>query len=307
MKPTITLVDGYKDSGRSEVARTLAVHLDAYHFVGQLNTTPKEFVDAMSYALNDMQHVVIERSWQFEQFCKTIGQGCYIRSEHARMLDRLALARDGYVIKCMPDTSVILENAYTRHASSIDINHLVKQSHLWKDYPVTLPAHEFLDTMEPELLLGAVNTSCANAGPGIGMWNPENVYLIVGEKPKLKKTSPLAQHISFCDVEHHLSFWLSEQLHKNCIPEHKLYWINPVTTDGDWTNPDFIKLLKPLHIFSVGILAEEWCIKHELNTRRVPHPTYFKQFCPGEIYPLAGYLQYALAQPHLSSLTFNEN
>lgn len=294
MKPTITLVDGYKDSGRSAVARTLADHLEAVHFVADRGTTPSEYIDVMKFALNDIQHVVIERSWHFERFCKTIGQGSYIRPEHSRMLDRLALARDGYIIKCIPELDVMIKNAKARNAEDFELNHLTEQANLWQKYAVPLPTHEFVDTDEPELLLGAVNESCANDGPGIGMWNPGNVYLIVGERAKAKKKSGLIQGVSFCDVNNDLSFWLSKQLEDADIPEYKLYWINPIDINNDWTTDEFVKHLKPIYVFSIGKEAEDWCIKHELNTTRVAHPLYHRQFYNNHPYPLADYLSHEI-------------
>lgn len=296
MRPTITLVDGYKDGGRSEVARALADHLEAYHFIGTRSTTPGEYVQAMQLALDDIQPVVIERSWQFERYCLVIGKGSNIRTEHARMLDRLALARDGYLIKCCPPLEYILDIAAGRKATEAEIFQLAANCQAWTDFPVPLPVMSFEEVEDPELILGGISDISSNAGPGIGLWYPEHVIMLVGDSHgPSKQPYKVNLNIAFCDMAKiGSSFWLASQLEKRFIPEHKLYWVNAKNTDKTWADSSFYEKLKPTAVYAMGGVADQWCIRNDIKSVRVAHPQYQKRFHPHEPYDLIDRLAFQI-------------
>ena len=66
--------------------------------------------------------------------------------------------------------------------------------------------------------------------------------------------------------------------------------VNAIENDCGWTDHKFVDNLRPKHIFAIGVMAEEWCLKNNLTATRVVHPSYHRQFGRDETYLLAGIL-----------------
>jgi hypothetical protein len=205
------------------------------------------------------------------------------------MLDRIALGANGIIALCLGNQQMYLTHLDKKFSQEVQEAHSYWQSldtmglqrvtiSTWTDYGDDI-----------ELLMDKVLIhSGKNIGPGIGNWEPGTVVLLIGDRhgPSIQ---PYATNfnLAFCDMaKAGSSFWLSNQLEANKIPEHQLYWINAYDKDGVPTDPSFVRRLQPLAVLSMGDSAARWCQSNALAHESFTHPQYHKRFHFNEPYPL---------------------
>lgn len=302
----IIIFEGPDGAGKSVAAAAVAAALGVnvtHHgpFTGETQIGA-HYLDSMAPALNNAQHVVMDRAWFSEPIYGTVFRGGTnrITRVHERMLQRCAIARNALVVLCLPPLETCLSNYRSRKAQEY-LDNGAQLREVWHAYNMFTPSAgvdllRFDYTKTPTALLSRdirrlLTRQQFNNGPGIGAWRKSGlVTLLVGERMGEqifdgRKTDAEVPFVSFNRAG--CADWLTQQLESAGIPETALYWVNARNAAGVLTKPEFIRELQPARIIALGEEAHKWC-EHHAHIRHitVPHPQYWKRFCSKEPYPL---------------------
>lgn len=152
---------------------------------------------------------------------------------------------------------------------------------------INIPYVILTEDQDTQFWLNTLNDlrSQENIGPGVGNWNPENVVLMVGERPG--NEPPVTKKDYAFLSSKGSSAWLCKELDAANIIEPNIYWINAYNRNDEPTDASFVDILKPKAIYALGAYAGKWCSENAfLHHFTVAHPQYWKRFKSNKPYPL---------------------
>lgn len=244
-----------------------------------------DIVTAPIRAIRDRMH-------PSEKVYGTVIRGADDIGDNYRILERNLLSRKSILVICLPGFDQCLKVWKSRIdeefvKDSTKLGHIYDmysslRTHLpyirynWKTTSVKVLEQQILRMMDEEPV---------NKGPGIGSFKKGNILLIGDKVPRVD------QHERPFSWDKGSAPWFATQLEKRHIPERFLYWANSSTYTGLEIKSSYINLLKPSHIFALGIKAAAYCKKNGLEYLQYPHPQYWKRFKHREEYPLAIHLE----------------
>lgn len=291
----IIIVEGPGFCGRSDVASGIARHFGFKLFKG--GGTAAEFVQAMQPALDRERGIVIDGGWHMEIIAASAQRRrSRITPIHRRMLTRLALARAGTVVKVMTSLRTYMMNAsYKGSLIPENVDLLFNAYEEWENLDPLLPYHDcnphtmaVFETLWPRL---EADMKFGNPGPGIGSYSHHRVMLVGDRHGRSLQPYNVKLNVPFVSMSGvGCSEWLTQELIWAHICECDLYWINAYDQDGNETDPDFM-YSEQMPTIAMGGAAEQWCMRHNLNYQRVPHPQYWKRFHYDDDYPFIGLLK----------------
>ncbi len=299
---TVTIFEGPDGSGKTTLVDHLSKKLGPDFKVINHGPYPGEAQIAHYYRASLMEterhHVFLDRCWLAEPIYGAAFRGGADRVGVAsrRMLDRIALGRDGVVVLCRPpyekcretfvqrkgieylDTPEQLNDVYRRYGKMVT------------DLPVV--CYDYTNDNMDDVIDRVVKArGPVNTGPGIGHWDPGHVTLMVGDRMNGKPGDPLSDLPFVSFNEGGCSAWLARGLESASVPEDELYWINAFDRNGDATWDDFVGELSPKKVIALGENAAAWCAAAGVKYSRVQHPQFWKRFRSSEHYPLFSLLE----------------
>ncbi len=260
----LTILEGPDGAGKSRLAEYLAKKLDAsiWHHgarpeVGDTFSLYWESVNAAHRS-----NVIMDRSWLSDLvYASKPGR---IDTAQIRMLERAALSVEVVVVFCMPPLEVCqkvwrrrIRNEFLK--TEEDFQRIYwRYNRLQKTYD-RLPSLVYDRTRETQtsLLEGVAQyRSGPNPGPGWGSWEPHRSVLIVGDHPE----NDFYDEVPYVDDERmSTSSWLARGFEQAGVPEHRLYWVYAVTSEGR-TDVELLKELVPPAVCALGSMAQGWAV-----------------------------------------------
>jgi hypothetical protein len=288
-------------ANRSAVAQEILSRFakDTVEFYECADTMPYFYVRMMRDVLEGGKSVVIENSWRDDYVLEAMGESAKIPKEYRRMLDRLALGCNAVIAYCRADTRTYAANLNKNLSYEVMKTLIDKMDSVWAKLEsrglaiVTINSSDSGFKTDVDALFDRANYHIRNSGPGIGLWNPGKVILLVGDRhgPSIQPYK-VDMNIAFCDMaKAGSSHWLSAQLDLMDIPESRLYWINAYDSVGAATHSDFVGRLYPITVLSLGDNAKRWCDTNHIRHEPFTHPQYHKRFHSKEPYPLIARLK----------------
>lgn len=302
---TVTIFEGADGAGKT----TLIDGLGPLHATAVENFGPYQgetqiahyYLAALKLAYDG--HLFMDRSWLAEPiYGRAFRNGeDRVGVARRRMLDRIALALRGVVVRCAPRFEACQAAFARRRAVGkeyLDTDAQLRE--VYTDYlralQTALPVVDFDWQREDMADLWArveAKRPAANDGPGIGRWAPDEVTLLVGDR----MNAPPADGVDLPFVSFNssgCSVWLADELERAGVSEASLYWINAFNADGGATDAAFVAQLRPRKIVALGVHATAWCEAAKFAHVTVAHPQYHKRFKAHEPYPLCALLQEVL-------------
>ena len=306
MDKTITIFEGPDGAGKST---TIAKFRFADAVISHHGPYPGEteiasrYLKALRPAWERHASAILDRSWFSEPIYGVIYRNGMNRISTAqrRVLERVALTRQGVFVLCHPSRETVLSNWRQKHR--IGEEYLTSEALLTKVYEIygslasraaygdhrttALPMVTY--DYESETI-GDLRTKLEEARRVA--YRPSTQALLVGDRPNSRtETIPFAGL-----AQGGCSAWLAEQLETAGIGEERLSWINAYTVDDAKVSSSFIATLRPVEILALGGKAGRWCQENHLKYRAAPHPQFWKRFHHREVYPLIKELQHALSR-----------
>jgi thymidylate kinase len=286
----ITILEGPDGAGKTTLAKSGYFDDHAYVHLG-----PPTSLGAMHDCVQAItkrrrrRDVLFDRLHLGERVYGPIHRGVdTLGAARARLIERVLLAHRAVLVLCLPDEERCLETYRARRGEEmLESEAKLKQvchaygQYLWDGthLPVVHYSYEHKNPVELRDEIDRARRDLpANAGPGVGAFIPGNT-LIVGEQVNDRASFP------FVD-DRGCAIWLAERLDEARVDEKRLYWVNALDPEGDWTDPSFVELLQPRQVIALGRVAEAWCRDAGLDHAAVPHPQNHKRFRYHQRYPL---------------------
>ena len=280
------ILEGPDGSGKSHLLERMKKPDSAFYRWGKRHYSKSDFRWMLHDLWADPDRFIYDRAYLSEQI-----YGPLLRDEDKigksgrRMLDRVALSKQGIVVLCIPPFEVAKKAwASRKEEELIQDGNLYNQ--LYSEYlslETDLPIIQYdwtVDTymdLERRLLEAMPNK---NLGYGIGNYSGSST-LLVGDMVKHRGQFEAC----FC-WDQGSAPWLADKLEEASIPEDRLYWINARNYLGRVNPADFIEKMNPENIVALGNKAASWCDNNSLAYEKVKHPQYWKRFKSKEEYPL---------------------
>lgn len=255
--------------------------------------------------LRDRRPTDLDRAWPSEPvYGRAVREGeVRLAAWQRRMLERVALARRGVVVLCLPRWRVVKESYLARKGEEY-VDRLDGIAAVYEGYAALAQRRPALplklydrEVDDPATFLEAVERSRprANRGPGIGRWRPGEVTLLVGDQAHPTGLPAEADGLDLPFVSAAgCSPWLAERLEEAGVGEGALYWVNARRPDGSATDPAFLRDLNPRRVVALGTAARAWLHRAGLGEgdhATVEHPQHWKRFHHREPYPLVDLLR----------------
>lgn len=299
------ILEGPDCGGKSTLAKELELRGYAVIHTGPPGSTPpyESYFSALQHLTTRVKAGIDNRPVVFDRFHlgervygKVLRENDRLGPVYHRMLDRILLGLGAVLVYCTTDEADMLKKWKQRNAEGKE---LVTDSGVYQELFQEYEFHFGTQSIEwhtydyrystPDDLLETVNASYVeNKGPGIGLWAPGEVTLLVGQQ--IARPANGKHDWPFVGISSS-SFWLSSLLEEWKVQERSLYWINALAADGSDIDSDFLDELRPRQIIALGDIAADWCLRAGHRPHEVPHPSFWKRFKYGQPYPLKGYLK----------------
>ncbi len=299
-QPTITIFEGPDGAGKSVAARAWLQRSQRqegtieHHgpYLGEEDIASK-YRDSMLPAYARFRSVVLDRSWLSEPIYAAAFRGGTSRVGvgQRRILERLALSRQGVVVLCLPKKETVLANWAIRNGRG--------EEYLTGEAAAGL-VYDLYQGLKTALPVVAYDYQAADAGglydhveaargapadgPGAGRWLVGSQVLLIGDRLNAVYDEPRVP-LGGLDAGG-CSVWLAERLEEAGIPETALYWANAFRASGGRTDGAFVKRLRPRAVITLGGEAGRWCRDNYVKYYSEAHPQFWKRFHHHEPYPL---------------------
>lgn len=308
MPKSIFIVEGPDGAGKSTLAQALAetvrarlVHCEAFPHVS--TGLGRLYVEAMLPALLGYTNIVLDRAWLSEPiYGRAYRKGAdRLGVVGRRMLERVALRCNTYVVVCLPSMDVCL-NAFNQRRATEYLDSAHQLMTVYSDYATRLAEGSLTDLPTTSFDYATQLFELPkfeSAEQHLVEWrtggNFNGKVVIVGESfGPLKNDDPLFRvpFVSFSAAG--CSAWLTQQLADAGLSEYQLCWVN---ADDSW----FENIVKRLHddrptrwFVALGQRAAQ-ALKGVLGAsaviESVPHPQSAKRFHSRERYALVDLLK----------------
>lgn len=300
------IFEGPDGAGKTTLIQQLQEHLEGSPKVFHSTPPAKGKDKAVEFLapLSEKDGAWLDRSWYSEMIYGTVMNGTsLIDVARRRVLERLYLAKGAIQIWCLPSYNTCLATWTARkkdeHVQDVQQFKQIYDLYVKHGRQPKLPTIRYdyqtctVETLAGKLVDPRLFRTAHPNGPGVGCWNAGKSILLISHNPNLRGRIKNPGYLGpFCSWSK-TDKWLSEQLELGGIPEAQLYWINASQQDGEFTEPAFLKALKPRAIVALGKEAAYWCeyIAELPFFHEVPHPSYWKLYRRKEPYPLIRELQ----------------
>lgn len=293
MTPELIIFEGAPGCGQNELAAQVLrhgpggclLHHNAYAEDGPARLLQRYLGPLLDPPMSGIQ-LLYDRSWISEAVFGPIGTDTdRLGVVGRRYLERVALSHRGIVVipftprdECRRRRPTISEESETTLRLSFEKYAQARELTCLETVYAAVGSRIDILLQELERLRPK-----ANAGPGIGHWEPNQVTLLVGERAG----DPRLPFIDTWLKKDGWSSWLALQLEAGRIPESSLYWINAQDPQQRWTDPEFLDELRPKRVIAFGDEAARWCgVIARVEHREIPHPQTWRRFHQAKPYPL---------------------
>lgn len=229
------------------------------------------------------QDTIFDRSWISEPiYGNVMRDGVNRIGTQAHMLERAAMGLNAVVILCLPPWKEC-KQTFAKRALSEYPRREEQLQRIWEAYrkistAIPLLVWDYTRDATPILMahIAMLRVKNANLGPGVGLWRPGRVSLVVGERQNTNPEPVPAPWVFVGDEG--CSPWLADRLEEFSICENELYWVNALRPDGSTQDMSFVKALQPIRTVAMGKVATGVLADQNVPAISIEHPQSWKRF-----------------------------